>query len=277
MDRRYWLMLLSGVMVGNVEAMGSGMDGQKAQRVSKLERQIVRIVNREITRRARSLRVGSADSAVTAASATNAANATTAGRAATAGRSDSSGRSDTSGAADRATTAANASVASFANNAGVSQTSVTSGSANFAGSAEPATYALVRADGTIDLAMSKGITNANVVGTPGFFGGRRLGLYCFLGVSGLKGAAVTARSPEIDPDFEDPTRAPTELTASFTLGTAEFNNGSGPGCPDGTQFGVQVSGNFIPSGSPPPPPGENPSRLTGGINNDFFMILYRLC
>ena len=62
MDRRYWLMLLSGVMVGNVEAMGSGMDSQEVQRAppSKLERQIVRIVNREITKRARGLRVGSA-------------------------------------------------------------------------------------------------------------------------------------------------------------------------------------------------------------------------
>jgi len=108
--------------------------------------------------------------------------------------------------------------------------------------------------------MSKGITDANVVGRPGE-DRRRGGLYCFRGVSGLKGASVTPRSPEITG-----VQVPEGLTASFTLGTAELNNGFGPGCPDGTEFGVEVTAEVTD---------EFGSVMRRGIANDFFMILYR--
>lgn len=230
----------------NVMAMGP--DVVKASVVkqptgTKLNRLIKKIANQEITRRARGLRVGRADVAERA----DRANA-----AVTASVSNSSTTATTALNADTARNARTADTAGTALNAGVAESAL---------SAEPARYARVNSNGTIDLANSKGFSDANVVVPQDGEGNIRGGLYCFNGVPGLRGAIVAAETPPEVFDAEGNQISPNTTSATFTMGTAG-TNAAGPGCPNGTQFGVEITGQF-PSGS------------SGPADSSFYMLLYR--
>lgn len=211
----------------NVEAMGPDSGGQAKVNLttSQLQRLIVRIANREITKRARGLRVGSADrsdratSAATAGVAASATNAVTAQNALTAQNANTSTSAVTARNADHAAAANVATNATFA------------ASANFAASAQPAIFAKIKKDGTLDPALSKGFTAANIIPSEGPVT-RRTGLLCFKGIPGMKGASVTTEPPTDPGDV---------ATSTFTMGVAG-DNGAGPGCPDDAEFGIQTLG-----------------------------------
>lgn len=220
----------------NVAAMGPDV-GAKMTRggvpnsLPKLSKLIRSLANQEISRRAAGLRVLSAGSATNAANATNATNAT---NAVSAGVSNSATTATTALTANRANAATVADNATFATSSNTAVRADTAGSANtavFAASANPVMYAKVSANGEIDPAFSKGISQGNLI----FFGGRR-GKSCFSGLPPIKGGVATVdalQTPNNDVPF----------TAHFTVGAPGQDTG-GEGCeqfPE-TQFGVATYG-----------------------------------
>lgn len=241
MLRKFITVSIAAVSL-NVAAMGPEVGGKATVRLttSQIERLIARIANREITRRARRLRVGSAisaDRANFAGSAVSAGVANTANSATSAFTAGTANRANASNVADNATFAGSANTAGFA---------VSASTAGFAASANPVRFANIGADGDVRPSRSKGIGDANVIrGSDG--------AYCFTGLPNVKGGMATVSG------FAQPAGT----TTQFTLG-------GGPGCnpndgvPDTfgpVQFGVTIR--KIDSAG-----GDTLS------NEEFFLVLY---